>query len=320
MRGLLLVLAALTLTLAAACGGDSPPPTPTATLPPTPTPSPTPLPAPTSTPTPAGPPAFEVNADTLGRSIIALLTDAEADCIRERLGEAGFQRLLDEPVGIGSGEDPALPFECLEKETAAALAVALISAQAGGMRPESEDCIRSLLLSAEGGTTAFFAAQSNNDAESTALALNFILCLTDDEAEALAEPGGFEAFRPSALRCATEHVSVEELARLFEPADGAPPAISAEMIQVLSDCGFGDGPEGPPGDSPADALTLEQLQAMAEADPTLQPLVDCLEENSTPEALAEFFAGLTLEPQEGVIGCLLEYGHLLDEALSSSGG
>ena len=307
MRGLLLVLAALIIMLAAACGGE-------------PTPTPTPTPAPTPTPTPTGPPAFEVDADTLGRSIIALLTDAEADCIRERLGEADFQRLLDEPVAGGSGEEPALPFECLEKETGAALAVAVVSAQAGGMRAESEDCIRDLYLSGEGGASAFFASEQSSDVESIALALNFILCLTDDEAEALAEPGGFEAFRPSALRCATEHVSVEELARLFEPADGAPPAISAEMIQVLSDCGFGDGPEGPPGDSPDDALTLEQLQAMAEADPSIQPLVDCLEERSTPEALAEFFAGLTLEPPEGVIGCLLEYGHLLDEALSSSGG
>ena len=308
MRGLLLVLAAVTVMLAAACGGE---PTPT------PTPSPTATPTPTPTPTPAGPPAFEVNADTVGRSIVELLTDAEAGCIRERLGEADFQRLLDEPVSGSSGRITRFPYECLEKETGAALAAAVVSAQAGGMRAESEDCIRDLFLSGEGGASAFFAAQSSSDAESIALALNFILCLTDEEAEALAEqPGGFEAFPPSALRCATEQVSVGELARLFEPADGAPPAISAEMIRVLRDCGFGDAPD----DLPDDALTLEQLRTMAEADPTLQPLVDCLEENSTPEAIAAFFAGLALEPPEGVIGCLFEYGHLLEQALPSSGG
>ena len=309
MRGFLLVLAALTVMLAAACGSD-PMPTPTATPEPTPTSTPTP------TPTPA-PPAFEVNADTLGRNVIDLLTDAEADCIRERLGEAEFQRLLDEPIAGGSERTSRLPYECLEKEGGVALAVALVSAQAGGMSAESEACIRELLLSADGGASAFFAAESNSDAESIALTLNFFLCLTDEEAEALAEqPEDFEDFNPSALRCVTEHVSVEELARMFETADGAPPAISPEVIQVLANCGFGDEPD----DSPGDALTLEQLRAIAEANPTVQPLVDCLEENSTPEAIAEFFAGLAAEPPAGVLGCLFEYGHLLEEALPSSGG
>ncbi|MDE2765544.1 MAG: hypothetical protein OXI25_03820 [Chloroflexota bacterium] len=310
MRGLLLLLATLTVMLAVACGSD-PTPTPTAT------PEPTPTPAPTATPTPAAPPAFEVNADTLGRDVIDLLTDAEVDCIRERLGEADFQRLLDDPIVGGSAGDAALPYECLEEETAMELAVAVVSAQAGGLSAQSEDCVRRLLLGADGGASALFAAESNSDAESIALTLNFILCLTDEEAEALAEqPEDFEDFNPSALRCATERVSVEELARVFGAADGAFPAISPEMIQVFADCGFGDAPDGPPGD----AFTLEQLQALAAANPSLQPLVDCLEENATPEAIAEFFAGLAVAPPEGVLGCLFEYGHLLEEALPSSGG
>lgn len=317
MRQLLLVLATLTVVLAAACAGEPAAPAPTATLPPTPTPTPTSTPTPTATPTPAAAPAFEVSADTLGRSIVERLTDAETECIREQLGDQAFEDLLDSPVVGGVAGDATIPYECLGRETGAALAVAVISAQAGGMRTESEDCLRRLFLSGESGAFDFFATQQNNDADSIVFVLNFLLCLTDEEAEALAEqPGGFEAFRPSALRCATEHVSVEELAGLFETADGAPPAISPELIQVLAGCGFSDAPDDAP---PEDTLTLEQLRAVAQVNPSIQPLVDCLEERSTPEAIAEFFAGQALVPPAGVIGCMADYGHLLNEAFPPGG-
>ena len=71
-----------------------------------------------------------------------MLTEAEVACIKQELGEAAFELLLDQPVMDEGPLNVALPIGCLAQETVAAVVVAGLDGAAGGLSDESAACIR----------------------------------------------------------------------------------------------------------------------------------------------------------------------------------
>ena len=340
---LLLPLAAAVfgLVLAGACGDSGPAPTPSPTSAPaltstaaaaptsTPAPTPTTVPAaaPTSTPppptaaptaaptsTPAAVPApagpLVIDAETRGRDIIATLTEGERSCVRNRLGDAAYQELLDRPVDAPSGGIEPFPLDCLPAEKAADLAVAAVSAIAGGMTSDSAACLRTLYAG-----TDMLEMPLGNEPEDILLAFRFLICLTDDEAQRLASQPGGDAMgdlSPSGLRCVDEAVGIEKFVDtlaggLLTESSGQTAQAVEELREVLGVCGVDFGPVPSSGVEG----TFNQVSALwLHYDPELQDLIDCLREAAPVEELDAFFYGASPAP-EGVPDCLEQYQDLL---------
>ncbi len=95
----------------------------------------------------AAPADFYFTETTTGQDMLSVGTQAEADCIREALGDTVFDVLRTTPVltltASGGGAATAVPvFECLEPRTGAIVAAALMDARwPGGWTPEARLCI-----------------------------------------------------------------------------------------------------------------------------------------------------------------------------------
>ena len=162
------VLFALAM-IAAACGNDDDsgdtaepaPPPPTATSveapeaipeppPPTEAPQPTPEPPP---PTEAPEPSvslegFVVDAGTTGGDLLDGVSEAEASCVRDEVGDAAYQEIEDTAL-VDGGADPsvAVPMAaCLSEGNFVAYSTAIVAANAGAHSDESRNCLTDLGL------------------------------------------------------------------------------------------------------------------------------------------------------------------------------
>lgn len=177
-----------------------------------------------------------IGESTLGRDIIGGLPDAESACVRDALGEEAFEQLLDSPVSTGGGFQ-AFPFDCIGPETRGRITAALIGADAGGLTSESESCLAALYASNPGAASFGLQAAPGNSPEAFTLFIDTLLCLTDEEAEALMSGvGGESGFpAPSDLRCIIDSLGTENYVALMTGVgslfEGQP---SEEMVQLLA--------------------------------------------------------------------------------------
>ena len=193
------------------CGSDGDPdPAPTATpapavaATPAPTPTPTPTPAPTATPAPAPDQSADdlvLTDATTVRDLAAVLSEPEVACMREAIGESTFEAIADVPLGPIPGDTAAFPIECLEPDSAAAISVAFMSREAGGLSAEARSCL--IALGRENPAALGLVPPSPNAgiAELIGGAVGISLCLSDEEAAALGGGGDELLPPPSVLRC-----------------------------------------------------------------------------------------------------------------------
>ena len=199
------------VVLVAGCGSDGDPdpepaatPAPAVASTPAPTPTPTPTPVPTATPAPAPDQSideFVLTDATTVRDITALLSEPEVACMREAIGETTFEAIADVPLGQIPGDTPAFPIECLEPDSAAAISVAFMSREAGGLSAEARSCLVAL---GRENPAALGLVPPSPDAGITELiggAVGISLCLSDEEAAALGGGGDELLPPPSVLRC-----------------------------------------------------------------------------------------------------------------------
>ena len=187
---------------------------------------------------------LSIDADTPVRTLTDSLTDAEVSCIRTELGDEMFEAMLDQPISGGGVDPESFPLQCVAPETAGALMLAVLSAQTGGLSDTSQSCLQAFL--AEHGAVA---PASDDPAANLRWGLNFQLCLTDEEGQALAPPDDDGSFpSPSELRCVASHTDIENFVTLvssFEQAaqgGGAPSpelfAIMGELSAAFEACGL----------------------------------------------------------------------------------
>ncbi len=261
---LLWVAMMMLAAVAIACEGEeSTPtsaPTQTPTAPPlttpTPTASPTPAPTVTSSPTPDSTVSTEVefwdlDMSSTGQDLVALLTDEEVSCLRNELG-ASYQTMLEAPLvgeagelleGGGIGPSPQVPCLTLGHQTSAS--ISMISIATGGFSAGTRDCILQLLSD----DPAIMEAIGQGDAFTNGLGpamLEFIACLTPEEAAALTPPGEGPGPNPNDIACLIQELedisSGERIIAVLSGADTSEEGLtmeeSAALGQAVEACGI----------------------------------------------------------------------------------
>lgn len=196
LRTTLIALVACAALLTIACGSEEatevePTPEPTVAptpVPPTPTPEPTPEPEPTAAPVtepaPSAAMTFDVPDLSLGATgqdiVDHVLTEEEATCVRNAVGEAAYAGLLQMPVLDPSAEmtggDVIGP--CLSKESAVLFFLTGFNAATGGMiADDTLNCIGNGLLPLE---VDILAAEPD-----PSVMFAFVPCLSPEEMAAL---------------------------------------------------------------------------------------------------------------------------------------
>lgn len=317
-----LIGAALLLVALAACA--SPTPTPTAT----PEPTATPTPAPTPTPTPDAMTLAPDDGGVAARDLLAMLSADEEACVRAAVGDAAYDQLLESPASAVAG--PEFPFDCISDERFGEISVAALSQVVGGLSSESEACLRALYAGA-GDSAQQFPVGLSNDPESIAFAIRFILCVTDEEAEAFSnQPGGDVAgdvsdfFAPSDLRCIADEVGADEFIAVFvgltEGFTSGQAQASPELMQGLTRVAAAAQSCGgalPPGASPfgadsGDRGSFEQVKAIwLELDPETQTLIDCLEAAASADELDRAFITGAFTP--AIADCMERHADLVPQ-------
>lgn len=242
--------ALLLLALAVAACGPEPTPTPTPTATPTPTPTPTATPTPLPpTPTPTPEPiskvdpgeqgGFTVTESTTGADVMALLSESEIACVGAEIDPEAAQALIGAPLLENLELLDAFPIQCLATEKAVVLSIALLDAQAGGLSGETKACLGALYAE----HPAMLSSEAQNSPEAAAFGIQYILCLTDEEADAITGPADGEAmpFKPSDLRCVIEQTGgMEALAPLMGGDSDTPPDPAAllALMGAFGACGI----------------------------------------------------------------------------------
>ena len=206
-------------------------------------PTPTPTPVPTPTPTPVSIEDLEITAATTLGSIVAALTGSEAACVRNAIGAETFDAVMNVPIASAPAGAFDLPWGCLSREHAVGVAVAFMSAEAGGLSPQSRGCVRGVAM--ESPHVLGIEEPPAEPAAAMRDVLQGHLCLSDVEAAVLSARRGTELPVPSAIRC------MEELM-------GGPEA----MIAVLS------------ADEPDEATAFSLFGAALACDVTLADRTD----------------------------------------------
>ena len=256
-------VALLLLALAVAACGPEPTPTPTPTATPTPTPTPTATPTPlppTPTPTPAPLPKvdpgetgeFTVTESTTGADVMALLSESEIACVSAEIDPEAAQALIGAPLLENLELLDAFPIECLATEKAVVLSIALLDAETGGLSAETKTCLGDLYTE----NPAMLSSEEQNTPEAAAFGIEYILCLTDEEAdammmarmdnlteeeaEALRSAGGGEGavgFKPSVMRCVMEELGGVETYLAIISSDSSDPSEFLKLIAAFTACG-----------------------------------------------------------------------------------
>ena len=241
-------LALVALAFAAACSDDpEPDPRPTATQPPptaTSTPTPTVTPTPTPSPTPdssgsMGVEFWELDLSSTGQDLVAFLTDEEATCVENELG-GDYQAMLKAPLAgeagalLEEGGSDAFPMSrCFTVERGASMSLSLFSAAAGGFSAGTQECMLQLLTDNPGVGEALRQGQAFIDGPAI---LEFVVCLTPEEAEALVPPGGDPAPSPTDIACLMKELegtsSGERIIAVLSGADTSGKGLTMEESAV----------------------------------------------------------------------------------------
>ena len=239
-------LSLLSVVLATACGSDA---TPTATATAAPTPAATPTPTPTPTPAPAQPIGSLVVTDsTTVRDLTASLSEPEVACLRATIGESIFDAILDIPLMEVPTGTPDLPLECLTPESAIGLNIAFMSVEAGGLSAETRTCLAALAVENPAAFGIGPPPTADDFAGMFGAAIQMNLCLTDEEAAALAGGSGDGFPPPSVMRCMEEQIgSLDDLLAAFSALMGEAPDPGAALGLFAAAQACGADLEGAPG-------------------------------------------------------------------------
>ena len=189
------------------------------------------------------------------------------------------------------------------------LAIATVSAAAGGLTAESDACLRSLYATADmaGSDLARLQSRSGDDPEDTLLVFRFLLCITDDEWLGLRDYETGE-FSLSSLRCVDEQIGIE---RFVEAIWGYSSQMSpGETVQVLQSCGLESFPVPSPAEGGKGAFNQVSLLWLMH-DSALQDLIDCLQETASLQELDAFFSDSSASQPAGIRQCLTQYADIL---------
>ncbi len=148
--------------------------------------------------------------NTTGRDLMALLSEDEQSCVRDRLGGETVDALLEQPV-LSIDPTTEFPLDCIAEETAAEISIAFLDQEAGGLTPESRTCVRDLYATAG---VDILNPDAMDSPASLAFGIEFLSCLTDEEAVSIgmAEES---PFTPSQIRCVKEQLGEEGFAAFF---------------------------------------------------------------------------------------------------------
>ncbi len=148
---------------------------------------------------------------------------------------------------------------------------------------------------------------SREGPEATLLVFRFLLCITDDEWLRLRDYETVE-FSLSSLRCVDEQIGIERFVEaIWGDSSQMPPG---ETVQVLQSCGLESFPIPSPGGGGDGAFNQVSLLWLMH-DPTLQDLIDCLQETASLQELDAFFSGSSASPPAGIPQCLARYEDML---------
>lgn len=179
------------------------------------------LPASTTIPVPARTPIsideLEITEGATLRHVIAALSDDEVRCVQGMIGAEAFNVLLDVPLSALPQDVGQIPTECLSDENVIGMSVAFLSRDAGGLDAETRSCVRD--AAASNPSALGLGPPPGNPQEIVIGALMMQLCLSDEEAAALALDGENELPPPSALRCLAAQLGGTE-ALLLALAEG----------------------------------------------------------------------------------------------------
>ena len=169
-------------------------------------------------------------------TLIASLSEGEADCLRAAIGDASYEAMQDLTLSESAMGFDTFPLQCLEPDNAIDLSVAMMSLQAGGLSDDSQACIKDVF--ADLGVPG--EGMSMTDSMRSFITMQ--LCLTDEEAQAMSGPVPEEdAFPlPSQLRCVSEQTDLENLFIVYQAfadleSSTEPPTPSPEMTKAVAE-------------------------------------------------------------------------------------
>ena len=189
------------------------------------------------------------------------------------------------------------------------LAIATVSAAAGGLTADSEACLRSLYATTDmsGTDMARLQSGSGEEPEATLQVFRFLLCITDDEWLRLRDYEAAE-FSLSSLRCIDEQIGIEQFVEaIWGDSSQVPPE---ETVQVLQSCGLESFPIPSPGEGGDGAFNQVSLLWLMH-DPALQDLIGCLQETASVQELDAYFSGSSASQPAGILQCLARHADIL---------
>ena len=283
---------------------------------------------------------FVLDASTTGKDLFGRLSEAENDCIKEVLGAAVYDFMLNTRLMAGGGDPAAAAplFVCLAPENGALLGVAFLSATVGGHTDESRACMTDIALAHPGIIYARFGLEwtgeeTYEEAETGSIIQGFYDCMTEDERAAALKNlyAAIDAASPltgedlvallpeSEAACVRDTLSEEDYEALLSATPlraaglgaGAAECLSLDSLTAFfvsaADAGIG-------GLSAESAACLDDF---LQANPAYAPIfASYLSDDSSSASAAEF-----LEVGQGLdaLECLNELGRI-DEFMQALWG
>ena len=281
---------------------------------------------------------FVLDESTTGKDLFDRLSEQENDCIKEAMGDAVYEFMLDMQLMAGGGDPAAAAplFPCLASENVALLGVAFLSATVGGHTDESLACMTDLALAHPGLIYARLGLEwtgegTYQEAETGNIIQGFYDCMTEDERAAALKNlyASIDAASPltgedlvallpeSEAACVRDTLSEEDYGALLSATPlraaglgaGAAECLSLDSVSAFfvtaSDAGIG-------GLSDESAACIDDFVRANPAYVTV--FASYLGDDSSPFSAAEF-AGQGVE----ALACLNELGGI-DEFMAALWG
>ena len=176
------------------------------------------------------------------RHVIGALSDDEVRCVQGKIGAEALIVVLDVPLSALPQDVGQIPTDCLTGENAIGLGVAYLSRDAGGLDAEARGCVSEAVAATP--SVVGLGEQPENPLETIIGTITMQLCLSDEEAAALAPGGESELPPPSALRCIAEQLGgTEAMLMALEEGLEDPGAIFDVMLAAFT-CEPGQSSEG----------------------------------------------------------------------------
>ena len=255
---------------------------------------------PASTPTPTSGPLLPiiVSEATSTQTVLDQLPGAEAQCLRDALGEVAFAALAQS--SLDTNDQAEFLFQCLGDESLTRLLLGFFVGTFGGFSPTTTECLQGSL---EGEDLRSILFGQGNGPNAGSLFIALFLCVNEQEARQL--QGFFGEGGPTIdqMRCVAGQVDPSLLSQLYQ-LNALP---GPERLEAMIGCGV-DLSDG-------DGLDNEQAQCLLNAlgAEALAPRV-CEDYTPTPTEMEALVAcGMDLgdrEDGDGLdaeqVGCLLD--------------